>query len=209
MLHQKVDHEKEVANHPLDPLTFQEIKKVQKILQQSSIFNHGKFALHSVVLEEPPKEQILLWKARSILPSRKATIIAWANGHAYKLIVDLASGQIVDNKISHENGYPAMTMEDMTSVVQVPLKSKKIVEIIGKRGVNVSDLSCLPISLGWFGPDEEGQRLIKIQCYSNARTTNLYMRPIEGLVVLVDMDSKEVLKITDKGKDIHKQSQDG
>lgn len=199
---QKVDHEKEVAKHPLDPLTIQEIKKVQKILQQSSIFNHGKFALHSVVLEEPPKEQVLLWKAGSSLPSRKATIIAWANGHAYKLIVDLASGQIVDSQISHENGYPAMTMEDMTSAVQVPLKSKKFVEIIGKRGVNVSDLSCLPISLGWFGPDEEGRRLIKIQCYSSAGTANFYMRPIEGLTVLVDMDSKEVLKITDKGKDI-------
>ena len=81
------------------------------------------------------------------MEGRKATIIAWANGHAYKLIVDLASGQIVDNQISHENGYLTMTMEDMTSVVQVPLKRKKFVEIIGKRAVNVSDLSCLPISL--------------------------------------------------------------
>nr|ACN40397.1 unknown [Picea sitchensis] len=198
----KVDHDTEVAKHPLDPLTVQEIKKVQRILQKSSIFNHGKFTLHSVVLEEPPKEKVLLWKAGNSLPSRKASIIAWANGHAYQIIVDLALSQIVENQISHENGYPAMTMEDMTSAIKAPLKSKKFVEIIGKRGVNVSDLACLPISLGWFGPGEEGRRLIKVQCYSSAGTANFYMRPIEGLTVLVDMDSKEVLKITDKGKDI-------
>jgi primary-amine oxidase len=121
---QKADHENEVAKHPLDPLTLREIKRVQSIMQKTSIFNHRKFALHSVVLEEPLKEEVLSWKAGSSLPTRKASIIAWADGHAHKLIVDLALGQIVENQISHENGYPIMTMEDMASALQVSLESK-------------------------------------------------------------------------------------
>jgi len=199
---QKPDHESEVAKHPLDPLTLREIQRVQSIMQKTSIFNQSKFALHSVVLEEPLKEEVLSWKAGSNLPTRKASVIAWADGHAYKLIVDLVLGQIVKNQISHENGYPAMTMEDMTSAAQVPLKSKEFVEIVEKRKVNMSDLACGPISSGWFGAGEEGLRLIKVMCFSRAGTANYFMRPIEGLVVLVDMDAKKVLKIIDDGKDI-------
>jgi len=52
-------------------------------------------------------------------------------------------------------------MEDMALVVQVPLRSKNIVEIIGKRGVYISDLSSLPISLGYIKVDEQAKLLIK------------------------------------------------
>lgn len=41
-----------------------------------------------------------------------------------------------------------------------------------------------------------------MQCYSMKDTANFYMRPIEGLTVLVDLDTKEVVKITDNGKNI-------
>uniref|UniRef100_A0A0D6QW78 Amine oxidase n=2 Tax=Araucaria cunninghamii TaxID=56994 RepID=A0A0D6QW78_ARACU len=200
---EKVNHETEAANHPLDPLTIQEIKKVKQILSKSSAFNHGKFSLHSVVLEEPLKGEVIAWKGgKKGLPSRKASVIAQADGYSTQLVVDLGLGQIISNEASHSSGYPTMTIEDMTTAVKLPLKSKEFVKIITKKGVNVSDVACVPISVGWFGVAEEGRRLIKVQCYSSAGTVNFYMRPIEGLTVLVDMDSKEVLKITDKGKDI-------
>ncbi|CAI9780988.1 unnamed protein product [Fraxinus pennsylvanica] len=48
-----------------------------------------------------------------------------------------------------------------------------------------------------IGKAEESQRLIKVQCYSMKDTANFYKRPIEGLTVVVDLDTKEVLKITD------------
>lgn len=53
-----------------------------------------------------------------------------------------------------------------------------------------------------IGKTEEKRRLIKVQCYSGKDTANFYMRPIEGLTVLVDMDTKQVVEIVDKGKTI-------
>ncbi|GKV48253.1 hypothetical protein SLEP1_g55078 [Rubroshorea leprosula] len=58
------------------------------------------------------------------------------------------------------------------------------------------------MSLGWYGKKEEGRRLIKIGCYTKKDTANFYMRPIEGLIVLLDMDTKEVLEILDQGRNI-------
>lgn len=200
--YQKIDHENEVVKHPLDPLTIQEIKKVREIISKSSVFNHGKFSLNSLVLEEPLKEEVLAWKAGKNFPIRKASVMAQVGGYFHKMVVDLVLGQIITNDISHEAGYPTMTVEDMVSSVRVPLKNKEFADIVKKRGVNVSDVSCVPISLGWFGEAEEGKRLVKVQCYSMAGTVNFYMRPIEGLTVLVDMDMKKILKITDNGKDI-------
>lgn len=92
-----------------------------------------------------------------------------------------------------------MTIEDMMSATWAPMSDKAFNQTITSRGVRMSDVSCLPISLGWFGQKEEGRRLIKIQCYSAEGTANFYMRPIEGLTVLLDLDTKEVIEISDKG----------
>ncbi|XP_057851978.2 amine oxidase [copper-containing] gamma 1 isoform X2 [Cryptomeria japonica] len=189
--------EKEVAKHPLDPLTTEEIKKVQSILRKSSIFKHGESPLHSVVLEEPLKDEVLTWKVGQSLPSRKAFVIAFVDGYSHELIIDIESGEIVGNEVNHKSGYPIVTMEELKPTLGVLLKDKKFVEIVTERGVNVSDLVCSNLSPGWFGLAEEGRRLMKIQCYSMAGTVNFYMRPIEGFTVLIDMGAEEVIKIID------------
>ncbi|KAH9311252.1 hypothetical protein KI387_026287, partial [Taxus chinensis] len=107
----------------------------------------------------------------------------------------------VTNEVNHGSGYPTVTIEDLKAL-SVHLKDDFFVQIVTKRGVNVSDLICLPLSPGWFGLAEEGRRLAKIQCYSMAGTVNFYMRTIEGLIVLVDIDANKVVKITDNGNDI-------
>ncbi|XP_057851986.2 amine oxidase [copper-containing] gamma 1 [Cryptomeria japonica] len=198
----KPNLEKEVAKHPLDPLTIQEIKKVQRILSKSLMFKHSEFPLHSVVLEEPLKEEVLTWKVGQSLPSRKASVIAFVDGYSHKLIINLESGKIVANEVNHKSGYPPVTIELLKPTVGLLLNDKKFVEIITQRGFNVSDLVCLPLSSGWFGLAEEGRRLVKIQCYSMVGTLNFYMRPIEGLIALIDMDAKEVIKIIDGRHDV-------
>lgn len=102
------------------------------------------------------------------------------------------------------SGYSSMTVEDMVGATTAPLRSAEFNRTIRARGVDMSDLTCLPVSSGWYGKikEEENRRLIKIQCYSSQGTANFYMRPIEGLTALVDLDTKEVLSITDNGRNI-------
>ncbi|KAK4389419.1 Primary amine oxidase [Sesamum angolense] len=195
-------HSADVPHHPLDPLTVTELNTVRKIIQTHDFFKNKAYALHSVVLEEPEKKLVLRWKKGEPLPPRKAAVVARVGGASHVLTVDLGSGEVTRHETGHMSGYPTMTVEDMTSVTWAPLASADFNRTVVERGVDLADLACLPISLGWFGKSEENRRLIKVQCYSLKDTANFYMRPIEGLTVLVDLDTKEVVHITDKGKNI-------
>lgn len=121
---------------------------------------------------------------------------------SYVLAVDLTTEEVTVHETDSSSGYPTMTIEDMTSSTWAPLANEEFNRTVLERGVDLKDLACLPISLGWYGEKEENRRLIKVQCYSMKDTANFYMRPIEGLTVLLDLDTKEVLEITDKGKNI-------
>ncbi|MBA0796690.1 hypothetical protein Gohar_007437, partial [Gossypium harknessii] len=196
-------HESAVPRHPLDPLTIQEFNKVRKILSSHALFkSSNNYALHSVVLEEPNKELVLKWKKGQPLFPRIASVIARANGVSHVLTVNLETDEVTVLNTAPPTGYPTMTIEDMTSATSAPLSNAKFNRTIIERGVNLKDVACLPISLGWFGKKEENRRLIKVQCYSMEDTANFYMRPIEGLTVLLDIDTKEVVEVSDTGRSI-------
>ncbi|XP_030500363.2 amine oxidase [copper-containing] gamma 2 [Cannabis sativa] len=196
------DHTLDTPHHPLDPLTVQEIRKIRTLLSSHALFRASPYSLHTVELEEPEKSLVIGWKKGDPLPPRKATVVARARGASHVLTVDLSTEEVTVHQTGKHSGYPMMTVEDMTTATVVPLTSAEFNRTIVGRGVNLTDLACLPISLGWFGKAEEGRRLIKVQCYSMKDTVNFYMRPIEGLTVTVDLDTKQVVKISDKGKTI-------
>ncbi|XP_057728870.1 amine oxidase [copper-containing] gamma 2-like [Arachis stenosperma] len=202
---QHQQHDSDVPHHPLDPLTVQEFNKVHAILAAHPFFESvSKYTLNTVSLEEPDKELVIKWKRGDPLPARKASVTAMVKGKSHFLTVDLNTDEVsIDEKSSVVSGYPTMAMEEMVGVLDVPLKSIEFNRTISQRGVNMGDLACLPISSGWYDlPVEENRRLIKVQCYSKKDTVNFYMKPIEGLTVLVDMDKKEVVSISDNGRDI-------
>ncbi|KAJ3679846.1 hypothetical protein LUZ60_016124 [Juncus effusus] len=197
------NHESDTAHHPFDPLTIQEINLARSILYSHSLFSASpsSLSIHSLSLNEPDKSTVRSWQAGDPLPTRQALAVTLFKTKPYVLLIDLSTKEVVQLPVP-ESGYPTMTMEDMTSATWAPLADKAFNETITARGVRLSDLACLPISLGWYGEKEEGRRLIKVQCYSAEGTANFYMRPIEGLTVLLDMDTKEVIEISEKGNGI-------
>ncbi|CAK9144270.1 unnamed protein product [Ilex paraguariensis] len=195
-------HAADVPHHPLDPLTIQEFNKVRSILKSYALLENKPYALHSVVLEEPEKSVVLKWQKGDPLPPRKASVVARAEGVSHVLTVDIDTSEVTGGHEMHLSGYPPMSMEDMTSATVAPLANADFNRTIIERGIDLVDLACLPISSGWFGKTDEKRRLIKVQCYSTKDTANFYMRPIEGLTVLLDLDTKEVVEITDEGRNI-------
>ncbi|XAR70413.1 Primary-amine oxidase [Bertholletia excelsa] len=195
-------HSSAVPHHPLDPLTVLELNKVRSILSSHALFKSSRYALHSVVLEEPDKPRVLRWRKGDPLPPRKASVVACVDGVSHLLTVNIATAEVIRHPASSFSGYPTMTIEDMTSATLAPLANADFNRTITSRGIDLADLACLPISTGWFGKIEENRRLIKVQCYSMKGTANFYMRPIEGLTVLLDMDTKEVIEIFDRGRNI-------
>lgn len=195
-------HAHDIPHHPLDPLTVREITKVRTILSSHALFRASAYSLQTVALEEPEKSLVLGWKKGDPLLPRKASVVARVRGASHVLTVDLTTDDVTVHQMGPHTGYPSMTVEDMNTATAVPFSSAEFNRTIVDRGVDLTDVACLPISLGWYGQAEEGRRLIKVQCYSMKDTVNFYMRPIEGLTVLVDLDTKQVVEISDKGKTI-------
>lgn len=211
--HKFTFHNSDVPHHPLDPLTVTEINRVKSILNSHPIFKSSTIkTIHSLTLHEPPKQLVLRWRKGDPLLPRIAAVVARIDGGSHLLTVDVKTGEVkIDLQPKPLTGYPMMTIEDMVSSSIVPISDPEFNRIILQRGVDVADLACLPVSSGWFGkdPEEKRRRLIKVQCFTTKDTVNFYMRPIEGLTVLVDMDEKKVVEISDKGKHIPIPKADG
>ncbi|CAL1401312.1 unnamed protein product [Linum trigynum] len=188
--------------HPLDPLTVGEIHRVRSILSSYEPFL-GKFpAIQSMTIDEPDKLRVLGWQSGDPLPPRKAFVIGLLDNQSHLVTIDIESGRVETHEISSGSGYPMLTMEDVAAAVDAAVSYPGLEVSAAARGLSVANLSCISPSPGWFGPEEEGKRLLKVLCYSKQGTPNFYMRPLEGLVMTVDVDRREVIKFSDTGRGI-------
>ncbi|KAH7514100.1 hypothetical protein FEM48_Zijuj11G0052900 [Ziziphus jujuba var. spinosa] len=199
---QSKNHLTENYHHPLDPLTVKEINKVRTILSLYSPFFSFSPTIHSLTLEEPDKSRVLGSKRGDPFPPRKARVIVLSDGKSHVISVDLDLNRVTDHAINTGSGYPQITMEDMNMAVNVALSNAQFNKSVLERGVGLSDLVCLGLSAGWYGPSEEGRRVMKVQCFYSENTPNFYMRPIEGLTATVDLDNKQVVQIFNTGRNI-------
>ncbi|XP_059657447.1 amine oxidase [copper-containing] gamma 1-like [Cornus florida] len=192
----------ETPLHPLDPLTAQEINKVRAILSTYAPFSKSFPQIHSLSLDEPEKSRVMDWKMGDAFPPRKASVIAFLDGETHVLTVDLDLGRVTSYVTNRSSGYPMLSMDDIAVASQVTRSNQEVNKSIMARGVDFSNVACITPSPGWFGPEEEDRRVVKVQCFSSQGTPNFYMRPIEGLTVTVDLDKREVVKISDNGRGI-------
>ncbi|KAM7262147.1 hypothetical protein ACFE04_021224 [Oxalis oulophora] len=191
-----------IPHHPLDPLTIQEINKVNEVLKSYQPFLNSFPSIHFLSLDEPDKVQVLKWRKGYPLPLRRAFVIAVLDGKSHVLTVDLNSNKVDSHDINSGSGYPLVSLNDIYSALEITRSNEEFNKSIIRRGVDFSSLVCSTPSTGWFGPDEEGRRVMRVHCFSNQGTANYYMQPIEGLTVTVDLDKRRVLKISDTGQGI-------
>ncbi|KAH6771850.1 Copper amine oxidase family protein [Perilla frutescens var. hirtella] len=168
-----------------------------------SFFSGKVYSIHSLVLEEPDKQVVRRWRKEvDPLPPRMASVIARSAGKNYIMTVDVESGEITQHDATHISGFPLVTFEEMLSAIYAPFSNADFNRTILARGVDLADVACLPFSPGWFGKAEDGRRLVKLECFSMKDTANFYMRPIEGLIIVTDLDTLQVVEIVDRGKHI-------
>jgi primary-amine oxidase len=71
-----------------------------------------------------------------------------------------------------------------------------------RRGYDPSaaDVFCAPLAAGYSGdPAEMGRRLLRVTCFDKTGATNLWARPIEGLLATIDLDSDKIVQLVDTG----------
>lgn len=204
-------------SHPLDPLNPNEISNVQQIITTSHLANSlPNLTFHFVDLEEPDKKQVLQWLSSNTqnhtFPHRRAKVVARGGGRTYEIVLDLIIGSITSQHVYKGDGYPPLTSNELLQAARLPFNSFEFSDLVARRGLNISEITCFPFTVGWFG-ESVTRREVKLSCFYRAQTTNVFSMPIEGLTVLVDIESMKITKITSgrgrtplpeaKGTDFH------
>ncbi|WRX22041.1 Copper amine oxidase [Theobroma cacao] len=185
--------------HPLDSLTPAELHQVRAIVHKSYPSSKYKLTFQYVGLEEPDKPAMLSWlsKPTSKAPPRRAFVIARLNKQSHEIIVDLSERSIISDEVYDGSGYPLLTIEEQEAAIDLAVKHEPFLASLKKRGLNASEVVCSTQTIGWFG-EKKSKRELKIPCYYLDGTVNMYLRPIEGISVTVDLEEMKISQYTDR-----------
>ncbi|XVF28867.1 hypothetical protein REPUB_Repub15cG0069300 [Reevesia pubescens] len=186
-------------SHPLDSLTPTELLQVRAVVNKYYPSSKYKLTFQYVGLEEPDKPVMLSWlsKPTSKTPSRRAFVIAWLNKQSHEIIVDLSKRSIISDKVYNGSGYPLLTIEEQEAAVDLAVEHKPFLASLKKRGLNVSEVVCSTQTIGWFG-EQKTKRELRVPCYYLDGTVNMYLRPIEGISIAVDIEEMKISQYNDR-----------
>ncbi|XP_052188458.1 amine oxidase [copper-containing] alpha 2, peroxisomal-like [Diospyros lotus] len=187
--------------HPLDPLSPAELWRVRAIVKES-VPSHGKnLTFQYVGLQEPDKPVILSWLSGHTTksPPRQAFVVARLNRKTHEIIVDLSTNSIVSDQIYRGHGFPILTFEEQDAASDLALAYPPFLDSINERGLKVKEVVCESFTIGWYG-EKKSKRVVRVMCYYLDGTVNLYMRPIEGITVTVDLDAMKIVGFRDRMK---------
>ena len=184
------------TKHPLDPLSSEEITNAVKIIQSSA--NFPQAALFSiVVLNEPPKAEVLSYKGDGVF-RREASAIVFdrEKNKTIETIADLKTNKIISWK--EIPGVEPLVFNAEYDTLPIIVKADpRWQTAMRKRGI--TDFDKVQID-GWaIGQVNEKftGRLLRGLSYFKGDQVNFYGRPIEGVVALVNMTTFKVVDVTD------------
>jgi primary-amine oxidase len=186
-------------HHPLDPLTPSEFTLVRTIVNKSHPSTKHNVTFQYIGLDEPDKPVLLSWLSnpKSKPPPRRAFVITRLDKQSHEITVDLSTRSIVSDKIYHGHGYPLLTFDEQIVASELPQTYQPFLKSIKKRNLNLSDVVCSTFTVGWFG-EVKSKRVVKLLCFYIDGSVNLYVRPLEGITLVVDLDEMKIVEYYDR-----------
>lgn len=188
------------AQHPLDPLTATEIADAVAVLRSHRQLGKS-IRFVTVVLNEPSKQVVLNFRSGDPIDRQVFIIILDnANGATYESVVSLTTSTVVTWK-QVLNVQPSIMLDEFIECEAAVKASPKFQAAAKKRGITNLDLVMVdPWSAGNYSIDEAQRRLSRALCWvRSSPTDNGYARPIGGLLVMVDLNTMEVIEVEDYG----------
>jgi primary-amine oxidase len=189
-------------NHPLEPLTAQEVQLAVKILRSSGkVTPTTRFV--SVSLKEPDKALVHAFAGKGPI-ARKASAVLFDNAtnSCFETDVSLDDRKVLSWK--HIPGVqPTMTSDEQIECEKAVLASPEFKEAL-RRQYGIDDTSLVMVdiwSAGNYGSEEDRtMRLARPLCFLRMDPTdNGYAKPIEGLRPVVDLNRMKVIRVEDYG----------
>jgi primary-amine oxidase len=188
--------------HPLEPLSAAEVRLAVALLKDAEkVTRTTRFV--SVSLKEPPKAAVHAFPhAEPVSREVFAVLFDNATNSCYEATVSLTDRALL--AWVHVPGVqPTMTADEMIECEQAVLASPEFQAAL-KTQYGVEDTSRVMVdiwSAGYYGEAEEGSlRLARPLCFLRADPTdNGYVRPIEGIRPVVDLNAMQVIRVEEYG----------
>jgi primary-amine oxidase len=185
--------------HPLDALTADELDKTVKVLRDAKLADDsGRFGI--IHLQEPPKAEVLAWRPGVEL-HRLAHVNMRRQRRLYEGIVDVTAGTVKQwNEVKDQQS--SFLLEEILGATDIVKQDARWRGAMKLRGYTQYDgITCNPLAAGYFGATTpRAIRLMNVPCFDMSdKTNNIFARPIEGLMAVVDLDTKKVLRLIDLG----------
>jgi primary-amine oxidase len=187
------------VQHPLDPLTPGEIEAAAKVLAASPQFPEAaQFA--TIVLKEPAKSDVLAFAPGTPIARQAfAVILDRKRNRTFEAVVDVKEPRIL-TWTEVKGVQPVVLEAEYDVLVEIVKKDPRWQAAMRKRGI--TDFSKVQIdnwAVGQVAPEHQKRRLLRALSYFKGDSINFYGRPIEGVVVLVDMGAENVVEFIDSG----------
>jgi primary-amine oxidase len=193
-----------VTRHPLDPLEPAELElAVATVRKQQRLSDNVRFV--SVSLKEPGKDVVRRWRPETG-SSREAFLILLdrTTGRGYEAVVDVSQGALKSYKALPEGVQPPIMLDEFGECEEAVRRSPVFREAMKKRGIEEMSLVMVDAwSAGHYGNEpreDKGKRLVRALCWVRSEPSdNGYARPIENVVVVFDLNRKEIVRLEDYG----------
>ncbi len=184
--------------HPLEPLTADEITRAVDILRTHEPRVDPSMLVARVVLDEPSKDAL---RAGDVDRRAAITIVPGPAPVLLEAVVSLTDGAVVRcDEIA--DARPALLFEESFNAIVAVMEDEKWQAAMRARGIeDFSKVQLDPWPAGTFGIAHETDRRITrvLSYYRDEPQDNGYARPIEGVLVFVDLATGEVLEVLDEG----------
>ncbi len=186
------------VQHPLDPLSWQEHWTVLEVLRDADHLDEETGFSH-INLLPPDKAMVWGWQSGDALP-RAAFAVVHQDSLTYRAEVDLVNRKLMKWELQ-EGIQPTFLGREFGKMMSQVKEHPEFITAMKKRGYD--DLTFIEGSFGppgYFGTEEQKGRRIGHGHFTDIRgVRNSWTRGIEGLTVVVDLDTEEILRVVDEG----------
>lgn len=191
------------AAHPLAPLSADEITAASALLREhADLADSARFVF--VTLHEPPKADVLVWAPGDPALPREAAIVVYVRGERVTLeaVVSLSRRTLVSLR-AVPGVQPSIMAEEFMSCEDIVRADPRWQHAMRARGITDFELAMIdPWASSWTGPDDDPslRRIARPLTWMRSEPgEHGYARPVEGLVVEVDLDAGAVVEVIDHG----------
>ena len=189
------------AAHPLEPLCADEIRAAVAIVRDEQNLD-GRALFETVELREPDKAVVRGFApGHDVAREANVVVIDRTAGRSYAGVVSLSTGRISAWR-PIEGGQPHVLGEELEEAERLVKADPDFLAGLRKRGIeDVDQVVVDMLGVGDFGaPEESSMRLLRFHLfYVEAPADNPHVRPIEGLVPVIDLNAMTVMRVEDFG----------